>query len=375
LPISAAARVQEEEIARAAPPPPTPEGDLPPQYFRAAGDPEEAQEEPPASLLGRIEQRITGTARDAWRVIEPKWVAFAGGARAFSGEMWRRIRGIKHPRNVREAAVWSGWAAAGVVGLIVAFFVMITWDLPSTDDLWEARGGQSITFLDRNGHVILREGAQNAPPVDLASLPPYVAQAFVAIEDRRFYEHFGVDLGGMLRAGAENLRAGRVVQGGSTLTQQLAKNLFLTNDRTWRRKFQEIAMAIWLEGRFTKDEILALYLSRVYFGAGAYGIEAASERYFDRPARELTLLQAAMIAGLVKAPSRLNPARQDIEAARDRATTVLNEMVNMGYISAAEREAALQDELVNSRRNPARCLLLSRLDRPDVERHHRPAAR
>ncbi len=353
LPISAAARVQEEEIARAAPPPPTPEGDLPPQYFRAAGDPEEAQEEPPASLLGRIEQRITGTARDAWRVIEPKWVAFAGGARAFSGEMWRRIRGIKHPRNVREAAVWSGWAAAGVVGLIVAFFVMITWDLPSTDDLWEARGGQSITFLDRNGHVILREGAQNAPPVDLASLPPYVAQAFVAIEDRRFYEHFGVDVGGMLRAGAENLRAGRVVQGGSTLTQQLAKNLFLTNDRTWRRKFQEIAMAIWLEGRFTKDEILALYLSRVYFGAGAYGIEAASERYFDRPARELTLLQAAMIAGLVKAPSRLNPARQDIEAARDRATTVLNEMVNMGYISAAEREAALQDELVISRRNPA----------------------
>ncbi|MEQ1809672.1 MAG: hypothetical protein ABL889_07095, partial [Terricaulis sp.] len=136
LPISAAARVQEEEIARAAPPPPTPEGDLPPRYFRAAGDPEEAQEEPPASLLGRIEQRITDTARDAWRAIEPKWVAFAGGTRAFGGEMWRRIRGIKHPRNVREAAVWSGWAAAGVVGLIVAFFVMITWDLPSTDDLW-----------------------------------------------------------------------------------------------------------------------------------------------------------------------------------------------------------------------------------------------
>jgi penicillin-binding protein 1A len=157
----------------------------------------------------------------------------------------------------------------------------------------------------------------------------------------------------MMRAGAENLRAGRVVQGGSTITQQLAKNLFLTNERSWRRKTQEIAMAIWLEGRFTKDEILALYLSRVYFGAGAYGVEAAAERYFDRPARELTLLQSAMIAGLVKAPSRLNPARQDIAAARDRATTVLNEMVNMGFISAAEREAALQEELVISRRNPA----------------------
>jgi penicillin-binding protein 1A len=157
----------------------------------------------------------------------------------------------------------------------------------------------------------------------------------------------------MKRAGAENLRAGRVVQGGSTITQQLAKNLFLTNERSWRRKAQEIALAIWLEGRFTKDEILALYLSRVYFGAGAYGVEAAAERYFDRPARELTLLQSAMLAGLVKAPSRLNPARQDIAAARARAEVVLDEMVGMGFISAAEREAALQEELVISRRNPA----------------------
>ena len=353
LPIAAEAPREEEAALPAADAEASKQEELPPNYFRAAGDPEEAQEEPPASLLGRLRDRITSTARDAWRAIEPKWVAFTGGARAFGGEMWRRIRGIKHPRSVREAAVWSGWAAAGGVVLIVAFFIAITWDLPSTDDLWEARNGQSVTFLDRNGHVILREGAQNAPPVDLASLPPYVGQAFVAIEDRRFYEHFGVDVGGMMRAGAENLRAGRVVQGGSTLTQQLAKNLFLTNERSWRRKFQEIAMAIWLEGRFTKDEILALYLSRVYFGAGAYGIEAAAERYFDRPARELTLLQAAMIAGLVKAPSRLNPARQDIEAARDRATVVLNEMVSMGFISAAEREAALQEELVISRRNPA----------------------
>ncbi|MGD9965103.1 MAG: PBP1A family penicillin-binding protein [Hyphomonadaceae bacterium] len=329
------------------------DAELPPHYFRAAGDPEEAQDEPPASLFGRLRDRIVSTARDVWRYVEPKWVKFYGASRAFLGETWRRIRGIKHPRNVREAAVWSGWAAGGVVALIVGFFFFVTWGMPSTDDLWEARNGQSITFLDRNGHVILREGAQNAPPVDLATLPPYVAQAFVAIEDRRFYDHFGVDFGGMMRAGAENLRAGRVVQGGSTITQQLAKNLFLTHERSWRRKAQEIAMAIWLEGRFTKDEILALYLSRVYFGAGAYGIEAAAERYFDRPARELTLLQSAMIAGLVKAPSRLNPARQDIAAARDRATVVLDEMVSMGFISAAEREAALQEELVISRRNPA----------------------
>jgi penicillin-binding protein 1A len=328
-------------------------GQLPPNYFRAAGDPDEAEAEAPPSQLGRLFARIEQTARDIWAAIEPRWVKFAGAAQGAMLETWRRMRGVKGPRNVREAAVWSGWAAGGVVALILGFFFFVTWGMPSTDDLWEARQGQSITFLDRNGNVILREGAQNAPPVDLATLPSYVGQAFIAIEDRRFYDHFGVDFGGMMRAGAENLRAGRVVQGGSTITQQLAKNLFLTNERSWRRKAQEVAMAIWLETRFTKEEILALYLSRVYFGAGAYGIEAAAERYFDRPARELTLLQAATLAGLVKAPSRLNPARQDIGAARDRAQIVLDEMVVLGFISQAERAAALQQELLVSRRNPA----------------------
>jgi len=347
-----------EPETEATPPPvedPTPaaQTELPPHYFRAAGDPDEPAPEPAPTMFGQIGDRVRDTWRDIWGGVEPGLIRFGGAARAAVGEVGNRARNIKHPRNMREAAVWSGWLAAGGVAVIIAFFLFVTWDMPSTDDLWEARQGQSITFLDRNGHVILREGAQNAPPVDLASLPPFVPQAFIAIEDRRFYNHLGVDFGGMMRAGAENLRAGRVVQGGSTITQQLAKNLFLTNERSWRRKAQEIMLAFWLESRFSKDEILALYLSRVYFGAGAYGIEAAAERYFDRPARELTLLQSAMIAGLVKAPSRLNPARQDIAAARDRATVVLNEMVAMGFISAAEREAALQEELVISRRNPA----------------------
>jgi penicillin-binding protein 1A len=342
-----------DDVAAAPPPPTESAPELPPNYFRAAGDPEEPPPEPAPTWHGQIGNRVNDTARDIWRGMEPGFVGFLGNARSVVGEVGNRARNIKRPRTMREAAVWSGWLAAGGVAVIVAFFLFVTWDMPSTDDLWEARQGQSITFLDRNGHVILREGAQNAPPVDLNTLPPYVPQAFIAIEDRRFYNHLGVDFGGMMRAGAENLRAGRVVQGGSTITQQLAKNLFLTNERSWRRKAQEIMLAFWLESRFTKDEILALYLSRVYFGAGAYGIEAAAERYFDRPARELTLLQSSMIAGLVKAPSRLNPARQDIAAARDRATVVLNEMVAMGFISAAEREAALQEELVISRRNPA----------------------
>jgi penicillin-binding protein 1A len=323
---------------------------LPPNYFRAAGDPaEEVEPEPELTLVEKLRQRW-----EQFRAQASPHVADASNkAKAFGAEVLSRAKRARPPRTVREAAVWGGWAASGVVLLIVGFFVFVTWGMPSTDDLWEARQGQSITFLDRNGHVILREGAQNAPPVDLASLPPYVPQAFIAIEDRRFYQHFGIDVGGLMRAAAENVRSGRVVQGGSTITQQLAKNLFLTNERTWRRKAQEVALAIWLESKFTKDEILALYLSRVYFGAGAYGIEAASERYFDRPARELTLLQSAMLAGLVKAPSRLNPARQDIGAARQRASIVLEEMVRGGFISDAERRAALSEELQISSRNPA----------------------
>ena len=328
-------------------------GSLPPAYFRAAGDPAEPEPEPDPSMLGQFKARALA---HWWKFLA--WIGpFAAMAwtkvRNFWVEIWGRARKVRSPRSVREAAIWSGWAVAGVAGLAVAFFVFVTWGMPTTDDLWEARGGQSITFLDRNGNVILREGAQNAPPVDLASLPAYVPDAFIAIEDRRFRHHFGIDVGGLMRAGAENMRAGRVVQGGSTITQQLAKNLFLTNQRTFRRKFQEVALAIWLETKFTKDEILALYLSRVYFGAGAYGIEAAAERYFDRPARELTLLQAATLAGLVKAPSRLNPANQDITGARARAETVLGEMVTQSFISDAERSAAMQEELVVSRRNPA----------------------
>jgi membrane peptidoglycan carboxypeptidase len=304
-------------------------------------------------------QKLKAKAEHYWAGLrafaEPNGLRqISGAARAFGGEMWNRLRGIKRPEErarSRRVGRLDRRRRRGVHYRVLRLHHLgLALDGRS---LGSARQGQSITFVDRNGHVILREGAQNAPPVDLASLPPYVAQAFIAIEDRRFYDHLGVDFGGMMRAGAENIRAGRVVQGGSTITQQLAKNLFLTNERSWRRKAQEIMLAFWLESRFSKDEILALYLSRVYFGAGAYGIEAAAERYFDRPARELTLLQSAMIAGLVKAPSRLNPARQDIAAARERATVVLNEMVAMGFISAAERDAALQEELVISRRNPA----------------------
>jgi len=327
--------------------------ELPPNYFRAAGDPPEPEPEPEPEGL----QAFIAKARGLARAGEAKALIYAREgwtqARGWSARALAKARTTRGPRSLREAAIWSGWAFAGFAALVFTAFLFVTWGMPSTDDLWEARQGQSITFRDRNNQVILREGAQNAPPVDIESLPDFVPQAFLAIEDRRFYEHMGVDFGGVMRAGLQNVRAGRVVQGGSTITQQLAKNLFLSNERTWRRKAQEVVLALGLEQRFTKDQILALYLSRVYFGAGAYGVEAAAERYFDRPARELTLLQAAMLAGLVKAPSRLNPANQDIDAARARAAVVLEEMVAEGFIQPAERDAALAQDLIVSRRNPA----------------------
>lgn len=270
--------------------------------------------------------------------------------------VWDALRKIRPPRNLRETAVWAGWGAGATVAVAAGFFFYVTWGMPSARDVWEARGGQSITFVDRDNEVFMIEGAENALPVNLAQLPDYVPQAFIAIEDRRFYQHMGVDIGGLMRAGGANLRAGRVVQGGSTITQQLAKNIFLTNERTWRRKLQEVALALWLEGQYSKDDILALYLSRVYFGAGAYGIEAAAQRYFDRPARELSLAQAALLAGLVKAPSRLNPAQQDQAAARGRAVVVLNEMVSLNFITPEEREAALNEPLAINEENPWRNL-------------------
>ncbi|RZJ03215.1 MAG: PBP1A family penicillin-binding protein [Brevundimonas sp.] len=229
----------------------------------------------------------------------------------------------------------------GVWGLIflVAFFAFFARDLPDTSALYNVDRQPSITYLDRSGALIATRGSQQAPPADLDALPDYVPAAFIAIEDRRFYSHPGFDPIGMSRAMVSNVRAGRVVQGGSTLTQQLAKNLFLSPDQNMKRKVQELMLAVWLEMKFSKKEILALYLNRVYFGAGAYGIEAASQRYFDKPASRLTIGEAALLAGLLKAPSRYSPVSES-ERAGVRATVVLNEMVEAGVITAAQRDAA-----------------------------------
>jgi penicillin-binding protein 1A len=250
------------------------------------------------------------------------------------------------PRSRRLGQRWWHWAALTVLWGIVLFIGVVAYfwmTLPPIGDLTASARRPSVTLLGDDGNVIATFGDLFGQPVRLKDLPPYLPEAVIATEDRRFYHHFGVDPVGLLRAVVANLRAGHVVQGGSTLTQQLAKNLFLSPDRTMTRKIQEALLAVWLEQRFTKDEILEIYLNRVYFGAGAYGVDAAAHRYFDKSARDVSLYQAATIAGLLKAPTRFSPAH-DQAAAAERALHVLDAMKDAGYVTAAQEQAALDQQ-------------------------------
>ncbi|HEX2559049.1 PBP1A family penicillin-binding protein [Phenylobacterium sp.] len=194
----------------------------------------------------------------------------------------------------------------------------------------------SLVIEDSSGRPIARLGGYKEPPVEVAKLPDHVGQAFTAIEDRRFYSHPGIDPRGLARAMVVNARAGRWVQGGSTITQQLAKNAFLDSRRDLTRKGKEALIALWLELRLSKDDILSRYLSAIYFGDGVWGLRAAARHYFDKPPEELTLGEAAMLAGIVKAPSALSPTR-NLDGARKRARLVLSEMSAQGMIT--ERQA------------------------------------
>ncbi len=195
-----------------------------------------------------------------------------------------------------------------------------------------------IMLLASDGSVLAERGAFFGDAVRIDELPPYVPQAIIAIEDRRFRSHFGIDPFGILRALYANYRAGATVQGGSTLTQQLAKNLFLKPERTLERKVQEAILAIWLESKYSKDEILQLYMNRVYFGAGATGIDKAAQRFFSKSARDVNLSEAAVLAAVLKAPSRYNPITST-RRANARAREVLSDMVRAGFITEAEAKA------------------------------------
>src|ERR1700730_8626626 len=224
-------------------------------------------------------------------------------------------------RLVYWSAVLGLWGLIATVGVVV----WVGAHLPPIQSLEIPKRPPTIEITGVDGSVLATRGEMAGVNVALKDLPPYLPKAFIAIEDRRFYSHYGVDPLGILRAAVANVLHRGVSQGGSTLTQQLAKNLFLTQERTLQRKLQEVELALWLERKHSKAEILELYLNRVYFGSGAYGVEAAAQRYFGKSAKNVTLAEAAMLAGLVKSPSRLAPNRNP-EGAEKRAQTVLNAM-------------------------------------------------
>ncbi len=256
------------------------------------------------------------------------------------------------PRNTRVRTTLIVAAAWLLVGGAILFAHWLS-DLPNTANLFAYEPGNDVTVLDAKGRMIARRGLTQGESIQLGALPPYVGNAFIAVEDRRFRRHWGIDPWGLMRAAYADWREGAYVQGGSTLTQQLAKNLFLKPDRTLERKIEEAILAVYLESRYSKDEILTQYLNRVYFGAGVYGIEAASERFFGKPARELTLTEAAILAGSVKAPSRYNPEASP-KASLARASVVLDAMKEQDFINARQRKdaAAARPKIAHSFATP-----------------------
>jgi penicillin-binding protein 1A len=250
----------------------------------------------------------------------------------------------------RGAAVRArgGWRWLGYLFMLVVWASLLLgaatlWfarDLPRPESALDASRRPSLTLEDRSGHAFASYGDAVGEPLRLDEVPSYLPAAVVAVEDRRFWSHWGLDVVGILRAAWVDVLAGHVVQGGSTITQQVAKNLFLSNARTFGRKVQEVILTLWLERHFSKREILEIWLNRVYLGSGAWGVDAAAKLYFGVSARKLTLSQAAVLAGLPRAPSRFNP-RTDPDAAVARAREVLTAMVETGVIAGAQADQAV----------------------------------
>ncbi|MDD9910831.1 MAG: PBP1A family penicillin-binding protein [Ahrensia sp.] len=267
-----------------------------------------------------------------------------------------RVRGAK--KGVVEL-LCEGFTLAAFGSILMLALAKPAFE--ETDKNWRASQEYSVTFLDRFGNEIGRRGIlhNDADPID--TLPDHFIKAVLATEDRRFFEHFGIDFAGLVRAMVENARAGGVVQGGSTITQQLAKNVFLTNERTLERKIKEAFLALWLEYNLTKQEILKLYLDRAYMGGGAFGAAAAAEFYFNKSIRDVSLAEAAMMAGLYKAPTKYAP-HINLPAARARANEVLTNMVQAGFMT--------EGQVINARRKPAGVVERAAKDTPDYFLDH-----
>ena len=227
--------------------------------------------------------------------------------------------------------------------LVITLLIYLSYcffTLPDINEAVSRTRQPSTTIIAENGNEVQTFGTVYSEVIRSEELPQYVIDAIVSTEDRRFYGHFGFDIISFTRAMIANVFAGRYAQGGSTITQQVAKNLFLTSQKSIKRKTQELLLAFWLEHKFSKEQILTLYLNRVYLGAGTYGIEAASQKYFQKSSRDLNLLEAAIIAGMLKAPSRYNPIASK-ERTMERAKVVLQNMVSNRTITPEERDEAL----------------------------------
>ena len=265
-------------------------------------------------------------------------------------ELYERFTAIMDRSHVGGWRRWllveplSEMATLGTGGLFVMLALAIPAFRQTSDDDWLKKADLAVTFLDRYGNEIGSRGIKHNESVPLDEFPDHLIKAVLATEDRRFYEHFGIDFQGTLRALMTNAQAGGVVQGGSTITQQLAKNLFLSNERTIERKINEAFLAMWLEAHLSKNEILKLYLDRAYLGGGAFGVDAAAQYYFGKSVRDVTLPEAAMLAGLFKAPTKFSPL-VNLPAARARANVVLDNLVDNGFMT--------EGQVYGARRNPA----------------------
>jgi penicillin-binding protein 1A len=251
-----------------------------------------------------------------------------------------------HVAGFKRLCVESASEAAtlGTGGMVVMLALAVPAFNETSDDDWLKKSELAVTFLDRYGNEVGARGIKHNDSIPLEEFPDHLIKAVLATEDRRFFEHFGIDIAGTARALTANARAGGVVQGGSSLTQQLAKNLFLSNERTIERKVKEAFLAIWLETRLTKNQILKLYLDRAYMGGGTFGVDAAAQYYFGKSARDVNLAEAAMLAGLFKAPTRFAP-HVNLPAARARASTVLDNLIEAGFMT--------EGQVFGARRNPA----------------------
>lgn len=264
------------------------------------------------------------------------------------GEIWEEVTIFSRKFRVRGTKrVLVELADEGLTFGTAGFVLLLALAIPAfeeTKEDWRSRGDFAVTFLDRYGSVVGHRGIIHEDSVPIDHLPDHLVKAVLATEDRRFFDHFGIDFFGLLRAMSENARAGGVVQGGSTITQQLAKNLFLTNERSLERKIKEAFLALWLEANLSKKEILRLYLDRAYMGAGTFGAAAAAQFYFGKPITDVNLAEAAMLAGLFKAPAKYAP-HVNLPAARGRANEVLTNLVQSGLMT--------EGQVVAARRNPA----------------------